>query len=224
MSAEHNKKLRILVNSNSNMSRGKYAAAAVHAALTAAGVHPGLPVIVLGGQRDDVLRCATVIRDAGKTEVEPGTPTAGTDWSPALSTPPDDDVREALATVVPLTDDDLLRIADRPGGINDCLRAAVTKAEIDAAAEVIAEHRAGTVYPSDRAEAHAILKAAREVSLGLVRPHGTVTDAGVEAGAWALLDRGMDLADRNPTQQVYDEAKADARAVLEAAREVSSDV
>lgn len=97
MSAEHDEKLRILVNSNSHMTRGKYAAAAVHAALTAAGVHPGLPVIVLGGQRDDVLRCATVIRDAGKTEVEPGTPTAGTDWSPALSTPPADDVREAVA-------------------------------------------------------------------------------------------------------------------------------
>lgn len=96
MSGAGDEKVRILVNSNSNMSRGKYAAAAVHAALTAAGVHPGLPVIVLGGQRDDVLRCATVIRDAGKTEVEPGTPTAGTDWSPALSTPPADDVREAL--------------------------------------------------------------------------------------------------------------------------------
>lgn len=84
MSDTEETKLRILVNSNSNMSRGKYAAQAVHAALTAAGVHPGLPVIVLGGQRDDVLRCKTVIRDAGKTEVEPGTETAGTDWEPEM--------------------------------------------------------------------------------------------------------------------------------------------
>lgn len=97
MTGAEDEKMRILVNSNSNMSRGKYAAAAVHAALTAAGVHPGLPVIVLGGQRDDVLRCATIIRDAGKTEVEPGTPTAGTDWCP---TPPADDVREALDRVI----------------------------------------------------------------------------------------------------------------------------
>ena len=83
MTGQEEPKVRIVVNSNSNMSRGKYAAAAVHAALTAAGVHPGLPVIVLGGQRDDVVRMRTVIRDAGRTEVEPGTPTAGTDWAPA---------------------------------------------------------------------------------------------------------------------------------------------
>lgn len=77
-------RIRIWVNSNTGMSRGKYAAAAVHAALTAAGVHPGVPVIVLGGQRDHVQAMRTVIRDAGHTEVEPGTVTAGTDWAPAL--------------------------------------------------------------------------------------------------------------------------------------------
>lgn len=73
-------RIRIWVNSNAKMSRGKYAAAAVHAALTAAGVHPGAPVIVLGGQRDHIEKMVTVIRDAGRTEVEPGTPTAGTDY------------------------------------------------------------------------------------------------------------------------------------------------
>lgn len=96
---------------------------------------------------------------------------------------PADDVREALGNLTPLTDDDLLRIADRPGGVNDQLRAAVTAAEIDAAAEVIAEHRAGTVYPSDRAEARAILEAARQV-----RPHKTVTDAERSAINAALIE------------------------------------
>lgn len=80
--ADDEPKVRIYVNSNSHMSRGKYAAAAVHAALTAAGVHPGLPVVVLGAQRDHVVKHTTVIHDAGRTEVEPGTPTAGTDWEP----------------------------------------------------------------------------------------------------------------------------------------------
>lgn len=83
MTAQDNasgEKVRIYVNSDAKMSRGKYAAAAVHAALTAAGVHPGLPVIVLGSSREDIERMPTVIRDAGRTEVEPGTATAGTEW------------------------------------------------------------------------------------------------------------------------------------------------
>lgn len=83
---------RLWVNWNTGMSRGKYAAAAVHAALTAAGVHPGVPVIVLGGQRGHIERMRTVIRDAGRTEVEPGTTTAGTDYVfEKAHTPTDDD-------------------------------------------------------------------------------------------------------------------------------------
>lgn len=39
-------KLRVLVNSNANMSRGKMAAHVAHAVLTAAGVHPHIPVVV----------------------------------------------------------------------------------------------------------------------------------------------------------------------------------
>lgn len=73
---------RIVIHANSNVSRGKFAAAAVHAALTAAGVHPGLPVIVLGAKPSDIEKHTTVIRDAGVTEVEPGTVTSGTDWTP----------------------------------------------------------------------------------------------------------------------------------------------
>lgn len=75
-------KIRIFVNDR-GMSRGKYAAAAVHAALTAAGVHPGLPVIVLGASPHHLAAHDTVIRDAGRTEVDPGTITAATSWAPA---------------------------------------------------------------------------------------------------------------------------------------------
>src|SRR5690606_28527608 len=93
---EDDGRIRIWVNSGAKMSRGKYAAAAVHAALTAAGVHPGTPVIVLGGQRDDIERMRTVIHDAGRTEVEPGTPTAGTDYVFEQAHTPADDEREVL--------------------------------------------------------------------------------------------------------------------------------
>lgn len=74
---------RVVIFANSNVSRGKYAAAAVHAALTAAGAHPGLPVIVLGAKPAEIKTRQTVIHDAGRTEVEPGTVTAGTDWDGA---------------------------------------------------------------------------------------------------------------------------------------------
>jgi len=70
-------RLVILVNNNVKMSRGKFAAQAVHAALQLVGAHPHTPVIVLGASRGAVLECDVQIRDAGRTEVEPGTLTAG---------------------------------------------------------------------------------------------------------------------------------------------------
>lgn len=69
--------LKILVNSNAKMSRGKYAAQAVHAALSAAGVHPGCPVIVLGATPAEIEKCSVKVYDAGVTELAPGTLTAG---------------------------------------------------------------------------------------------------------------------------------------------------
>ena len=88
---------RVVIYANSNVSRGKFAAAAVHAALTAAGVHPDLPVIVLGAKPADIGMLRTVIHDAGRTEVVPGTVTAGTDWTPAGGVSPTaPDEREAL--------------------------------------------------------------------------------------------------------------------------------
>lgn len=80
---EEEPKLKIFMNTNIKMSRGKYAAHAVHAALMAAGVHPDIPVVVLGAKPRDIENMKTHIRDAGRTELEPGTLTAGTDWEPS---------------------------------------------------------------------------------------------------------------------------------------------
>lgn len=74
------KRLVIYLNNDAGMSRGKAAAQAVHAALLAFGVHPGVPVVVLGERASEVENHVTVVRDAGRTEIEPGTVTAGTDW------------------------------------------------------------------------------------------------------------------------------------------------
>lgn len=76
------RKMRIYVRDDIKMSRGKYAAQAVHAALLAVGAHPDVPVIVLGAGREEIESKTTVVHDAGRTEVEPGTPTAGTNWRP----------------------------------------------------------------------------------------------------------------------------------------------
>lgn len=73
-------KLRIFYNTNITMSRGKLAAHAVHAALTAAGVHPDIPVVVLGAKPRDIAEMCTSIRDNGVTELDPGTLTTGTDF------------------------------------------------------------------------------------------------------------------------------------------------
>ncbi|UDL15906.1 peptidyl tRNA hydrolase [Microbacterium phage Pumpernickel] len=75
-------KLRIYINRKiANVaSPNKIAAHAVHAALTAFGVHPGVKVVVLDKGPTVIEQMRTVIHDAGHTELEPGTLTAGTDW------------------------------------------------------------------------------------------------------------------------------------------------
>lgn len=73
-------RVRVFVNTNAKMSRGKMAAHVAHTVLTAAGVHPDVPIVVLGAKPRDIEQMRTVIRDAGKTELEPGTLTAGTDY------------------------------------------------------------------------------------------------------------------------------------------------
>ena len=80
--------VRILVNTNVSMSRHKAAAQAVHAALAAFGIPHGR-VVVLGGRPDEVAAMDVVVRDAGRTEVAPGTLTAGA----ALVRHPGDDDR-----------------------------------------------------------------------------------------------------------------------------------
>lgn len=74
------KRLVIRVNSNAKMSRGKAAAHAVHAALKLYGIEYDHPVIVIGGKPDEILAQNVHIRDAGRTELEPGTLTAGASW------------------------------------------------------------------------------------------------------------------------------------------------
>jgi PTH2 family peptidyl-tRNA hydrolase len=81
---EHGKpeKLRIYINRKLEgiISPNKRAAHAVHAALEAFGVHPGVKVIVLDKGPTEIEKMTTHIRDAGHTELEPGTLTAGTNW------------------------------------------------------------------------------------------------------------------------------------------------
>jgi PTH2 family peptidyl-tRNA hydrolase len=68
--------VRIRINTNVSMTRHKAAAQAVHAALAAFGIEHGR-VVVLGGRPDEVRSMDVVVHDAGRTEVEPGTLTAG---------------------------------------------------------------------------------------------------------------------------------------------------
>ena len=85
--ADDDPEVRILVNTNVSMSRHKAAAQAVHAALAAFGIPHGR-VVVLGGRPDEVAAMDVVVRDAGRTEVAPGTLTAGAALVPR---PRDDD-------------------------------------------------------------------------------------------------------------------------------------
>jgi len=73
-------RLVVHVNTNAKMSRGKFAAQAVHAALMAVGAHPGTAVVVLGAKPRDIEALRIRVHDAGRTEVVPGTLTAGTNW------------------------------------------------------------------------------------------------------------------------------------------------
>lgn len=75
-----NSKLRIYINRKLDITPNKRAAHAVHAALTAFGVHPGVKVIVLDKGPTQIAEMSHVIHDAGHTELEPGTLTAGTNW------------------------------------------------------------------------------------------------------------------------------------------------
>ncbi|MGV0779933.1 hypothetical protein [Mycolicibacterium sp. XJ775] len=83
------RRLVIRVNSNAKMSRGKAAAHAVHAALKLYGIEYEHPVIVIGGKPDEILAQAVHVRDAGRTELVPGTLTAGASWEYKDRTEPD---------------------------------------------------------------------------------------------------------------------------------------
>lgn len=70
------KNVRIYLNRNVKMSPGKAAAQAVHAALAAYGIEHG-SVFVLDGGPNKLNAMDVQVHDAGLTEVDPGTLTAG---------------------------------------------------------------------------------------------------------------------------------------------------
>lgn len=67
--------MRIYVNRN--LSPGKAAAAAVHAALNAYGIDHGRVVVLEAGVAKIERESLLYVSDAGTTEVAPGTTTAG---------------------------------------------------------------------------------------------------------------------------------------------------
>ena len=74
------KRLVVRVRRDAGMSTNKTAAQAVHAALMLMGVHPDTPVIVLNATKTQIEACEVVVEGAGRTEVVPGTVTAGASW------------------------------------------------------------------------------------------------------------------------------------------------
>jgi PTH2 family peptidyl-tRNA hydrolase len=75
-------KMRIYLNRalKDKATPNKLAAHAVHAALVALGVHPDCKVVVLDAGPTKIKQMTTVIHDAGHTQLDPGTMTAGTNW------------------------------------------------------------------------------------------------------------------------------------------------
>lgn len=73
-------KMRIYMNRNNDWTPNKRAAHAVHAALIAVGAHPDCKVVVLDKGPTKIKDMDTVVHDAGHTELDPGTLTAGTNW------------------------------------------------------------------------------------------------------------------------------------------------
>lgn len=118
MTSTPDARIRVFVNTNLTWSRGKMAAHVAHAVLQAAGVHPEVPIVVLGGKPRDIREMATFIEDEGRTELEPGTLTAGTDYVFASAAARDEAVRELSVLAETCTPD----VAEKLTGIVALLR------------------------------------------------------------------------------------------------------
>lgn len=86
-------KVKIIFRKNLNMSPGKLAAQAVHAAVALKVTNNSLPVVVLGynDKRFHELvkeHSAVTIKDAGYTEVSPGTMTCAAFYETIPANPP----------------------------------------------------------------------------------------------------------------------------------------
>ena len=98
-------RLVILLNDNVKMSPKKAAAQAVHAALWAYGHYDHGAVVVLGARPGQIRRqCDIIVHDAGITEIEPGTLTAG-----VRRNGPDTEVR-TRASALPVVGRDLSKL------------------------------------------------------------------------------------------------------------------
>lgn len=80
MTEQTETRLVVKMNKDLKMSKGKYAAQAIHAALLLTRSHHGGPVVVLGGTKGQVQKCDVVVVDSGRTEVKPNSTTAGAYW------------------------------------------------------------------------------------------------------------------------------------------------
>jgi PTH2 family peptidyl-tRNA hydrolase len=70
-------RLVLLVNRNIEMSPGKLAAQAVHAALNAYGIEHGSVIVLTASPTKITNECSVIIKDAGLTEIPAGTMTVG---------------------------------------------------------------------------------------------------------------------------------------------------
>ncbi|UOE45921.1 hypothetical protein [Agromyces larvae] len=114
--------LRIWWNKNlhGKISPGKLAAHAAHAALRAYGIEYDHPIVVLAAGRGRIESMPITVRDEGRTELEPGTLTAGVERSWQASRPVTDAEVEAAARALNVEGWTCNGGEDEPGNYDSC--------------------------------------------------------------------------------------------------------